>query len=367
MTLLFKPYDLAGLQLSNRIVMAPMTRARAVTNVPDDQTALYYAQRATAGLIITEGVPISMEGQGYLFNPSLYTEEQEDGWRKVTTAVHEQGGKIFAQLWHVGRASHTSLQPGGATPVSSTSSRAENSFSYVFGDDGKPTNIQTSKPRALETDEVPRVTRDFVTAARMAIRAGFDGVELHGANGYIFDQFINGAVNDRTDRYGGSIENRLRFLLETIDAVSEAVGRSRVGVRISPFGRLNDMRPFEDEAETWLAASSELNERKLAYVHLSDQNTLGLTGIPAGFAESFRGDFHGTLIAAGGFERENGEEALQHGHLSLIAIGRPFIANPDLVARLNNGWPLAVADKDTYYGQEGARFYTDYPTYAPSR
>jgi 2,4-dienoyl-CoA reductase-like NADH-dependent reductase (Old Yellow Enzyme family) len=367
MTLIFEPYDLAGITLSNRIVMAPMTRARAFNDTPDDQTALYYAQRAGAGLIVSEGAPISREGQGYLFNPSLYSREQAEGWKKVTAAVHEKGGKIFAQLWHVGRVSHVSLQPDGGAPVSSTSARAENSNAYAYGDDGKPQNVPTSTPRALETDEIARVTRDFVAAARLAIEAGFDGVELHGANGYIFEQFINGAVNDRTDRYGGSIANRLRFLLETVDAVSDAIGGNRVGVRISPFGRLNDMRPFADEAETWLAVARELDARQLAYVHLSDQITMGLEGIPADFAETFCGLYHGTLIAAGGFDRDTGEEALQMGHLSLIGMGRPFISNPDLIDRLKNGWPLAEPDRETFYGQWGARGYTDYPIYEPNR
>ncbi|EUB99267.1 12-oxophytodienoate reductase [Rhizobium sp. CF080] len=367
MTLLFEPYDLAGLPLANRIVMAPMTRARALDNIPDDQTALYYAQRANAGLIVSEGAPISKEGQGYLFNPSLYTKEQAEGWRKVTAAVHEKGGKIFAQLWHVGRVSHVFLQPDGGAPVSSTSTRAENSQAYAFGEDGKPQNVRTSTPRALQTDEIARVSHDFVAAARLAIEAGFDGIEIHGANGYIFEQFINGAVNDRTDRYGGSIENRLRFLLETVDAVCGAIGSNRVSVRISPFGRLNDMRPYADEAETWLSVARELDARKLAYVHLSDQITMGLEGIPADFPENFCRLYHGTLIAAGGFDRDTGEEALQKGHLSLIGIGRPFISNPDLVERLKNGWPLAEPDRETLYGQWGARGYTDYPTYQAER
>lgn len=366
MSPLFQPYDLSGLQLANRIVMAPMTRARAQNDTPDDLTALYYAQRASAGLIITEGVPISIEGRGYMFNPGLYTPEQAKGWREVTDAVHRAGGKIFAQLWHVGRISHVSLQKDGSAPVSSTSTRADGAKAFTLDESGKPANVPVSEPRALLTEEVARVTKDFVTAAKMAIDAGFDGVELHGANGYLFDQFINGAVNDRTDRYGGSIENRLRFLLETADAVSTAIGSNRLGVRISPFGRLNDMRPFADEAETWLQTARELDVRNLAYVHLSDQLTMGLEGIPDGFAARFCERFRGTLIAAGGFDREKAEEALSQGHLSLIGMGRPFIANPDLVERLENGWPLAEPDRETFYGLWGARGYTDYPTYQDS-
>ncbi|TCQ97183.1 alkene reductase [Neorhizobium sp. JUb45] len=367
MTSLFEPYDLAGLRLSNRILMAPMTRARAMNDTPDELTALYYSQRAGAGLIVSEGAPISIEGRGYLFNPGLYTPEQAKGWRTVTDAVHAAGGRIFAQLWHVGRVSHTSLQKDGAAPVSSTSARAENSNAFTYDADGNPANVPASMPRAIETAEVARVTQDFVRAARMAIDAGFDGVELHGANGYLFDQFINGAVNDRTDKYGGSIDNRLRFLLETMDAVSDAVGGNRVGVRISPFGRLYDMRPFDDEAETWLCLAEELNFRKPAYVHLSDQLTMGLPGIPDGFAASFCDGFRGTLIAAGGFDREKGEKAIAEGHLSLIAIGKDFISNPDLVERMKNGWPLAEPDRATFYGQWGEKGYTDYPSYKPGK
>jgi 2,4-dienoyl-CoA reductase-like NADH-dependent reductase (Old Yellow Enzyme family) len=362
-TLLFEPYDLSGLTLANRVVMAPMTRARSPDGIPDEQTALYYAQRAGAGLIVSEGAPVSQEGQGYLFNPGLYTTEQVAGWQRVTAAVHARGGKIYAQLWHVGRVSHTSLQPHQVPPISSTSTRAEHSCAYAYGEAGMPENIPASAPRALDTEEVDRVTWDFARSARLAIEAGFDGVELHAANGYLFDQFINGAVNDRKDRYGGSIQNRLRFILETLDAVSVAVGKQRTGLRISPFGRLNDMLPYADEAETWIALAKEIDARDIAYVHLSDQITMGTEGIPAGFSESFCSGFHGTLIAAGGFERETAEEALRRGHLSLIGMGRPFIANPDLVERLKNGWPLAEADRGTFYGLWGARGYTDYPPY----
>jgi 2,4-dienoyl-CoA reductase-like NADH-dependent reductase (Old Yellow Enzyme family) len=366
MSPLFEPYDLAGLRLRNRIVMAPMTRARAQNNTPDALTALYYSQRASAGLIVSEGSPISVEGRGYLFNPGLYSSEQARGWRKVTDAVHATGGRIFAQLWHVGRVSHTSLQQGGAAPVSSTAKRAENAGSFAYDENGEPATLPASKPRALETAEVARVTQDFVKAARVAIDAGFDGVELHGANGYLFDQFLNGAVNDRNDQYGGPIENRLRFLLETADVVSAEIGGNRLGIRISPFGRLYDMLPYDDEAATWLQLAVELDRRTLAYVHLSDQLTMGQQGIPEGFAASFCGRYRGTLIAAGGFDRAKGEQALADGHLDLIAMGRPFISNPDLVERLKNEWPLAQPDRATFYGEFGPKGYTDYPAYLPA-
>ncbi|MCB8874502.1 alkene reductase [Acidisoma silvae] len=363
MSLLFEPFDLAGLPLANRVVMAPMTRARATTTIPDDLTVLYYSQRASAGLIISEGAPISQEGCGYLFNPGLYTLEQAAGWRRVTDAVHAKGGRIFAQLWHVGRMSHTSLQPAGQPPVSSTAVAAENCKAYGLTDSGDPGMVPATLPRALETADVGRVTQDFVKAARLAIDAGFDGVELHGANGYLFEQFINGDLNNRTDRYGGSIANRLRFMLETLDAIAAELGSNRVAVRISPFGRLYDMRPYDDETATWVTLAAELDRRNLAYVHLSDQLTIGAEKMPEDFPASFRRSYRGTLIAAGGFSRDTAETALDTGDLTLIAFGRPFIANPDLVDRLRNGWPLATPDRATFYGNAGEAGYTDYPTF----
>jgi N-ethylmaleimide reductase len=363
MTKLFKPYDLAGLPLRNRIVMAPMTRARAANNTPDAATALYYRQRASAGLIITEGAPISEEGRGYLFTPGIYNSEQVTGWRRVTDEVHEVGGKIFIQLWHVGRVSHTSLQPQSNKPVSSSVIRATTSHAFAYNEKGEPGNVPTSEPQALSLLQIKRVTADFVRAARLAMDAKFDGVEIHGANGYLFEQFINSSANDRTDEYGGSIDNRLRFLLETVDAMTSAIGGKHVGVRISPFGRLSDMTSFPDEAETWLALAQEFSERTLAYVHLSDQLTLGATRIPAGFPQTFRQNFTGTLMAAGGFNKETGEAALQSGELDLVAIGRPFIANPDLVERFKNDWPLTADDKASYYGLT-ERGYTDFQPYA---
>ena len=366
MSMLFTPYNLSGLTLKNRVVMAPMTRARAETTVPDDLTVLYYQQRAGAGLIITEGVPVSIQGRGYLFNPGLYTQEQVEGWKRVNAAVHQEQGCIFAQLWHVGRVSHTSLQPNGEAPVSSSAKLAANSNAYSYDENHQPGPVQASKPRALSVTEIADIKADFVRAAARAMEAGFDGIEIHGANGYLFEQFINPTVNDRTDEYGGSIENRIRLLLETIDAVASEIGRDKVGVRISPFGRLFDMAPFEDEAETWVTVAAELQKRNIAYVHLSDQLTIGAERMPEGFAKNFRESYRGTLMAAGGFDRDSAEAALEAGELDLIAFGRPFIANPDLVERMKNGWPLAVPDRETFYGNSGEKGYVDYPFYNPA-
>ncbi|MVV49910.1 alkene reductase [Pseudomonas sp. PB120] len=365
MNTLFKPYNLAGTELANRVVMAPMTRARALDDVPDEHTVTYYEQRASAGLIISEGIPISREGCGYLFNPGLYSDEQTEAWRRVTDAVHAKGGRIFAQLWHVGRVSHVSLQPGGAAPVSAVATVAARSNAYAWVEKDKPGPVQASIPRALSTAEVHRVSADFVSAARRAMDAGFDGIELHGANGYLFEQFLNGALNTRQDAYGGSIANRQRFLLETLDALAAEIGTARVGVRLSPFGRLFDMHPYAEETDTWLSLASALNERDLAYVHLSDQLTIGAEAIPKGFASEFRQAYRGTLIAAGGFTRELAEAVLEVGDLDLIAFGRPFIANPDLVERMQNDWPLAEGDRTTFYGINGSptNGYTDYPAY----
>jgi N-ethylmaleimide reductase len=362
---LFDPYELGPIHLANRIVMAPMTRSRArnAELAPDADTALYYAQRASAGLIVTEGSPITVQGRGWAFTPGIHTPEQIAGWRIVTDAVHARGGVIFAQIWHVGRANHISLQKNRQVPVSSVNVQAKGVVSFSFDEAGNPAFMPQSEPRALEAGEMLSVTEDFVQAARNGRIANMDGVELHAANGYLFEQFINGALNTRRDQYGGaSIANRLRFTLETVDAVAAEIGSERTGIRLSPFGRYNDMHPFGDEEETWLTLAGELTSRKLAYVHISDQETLGEQAIPAGFVDQFRRAYTGTLILAGGFSGETGQAALDAGRADLIAIGRPFISNPDLVERLRNGWPLVTEDRATFY-QGGRAGYVDYPTF----
>ncbi|PQZ67655.1 alkene reductase [Achromobacter sp. MYb9] len=366
MSKLFTPYDLSGLQLANRVVMAPMTRTRTPENIPDDLTALYYAQRASAGLIITEGLPVSEEGRGYLYTPGLYTDEQVQGWRKVTDAVHEKGGKIFAQLWHVGRLSHYSTQPGNGAPVSSGEVPATSTMVYAWVEPGKEGPVLPSKPRALSTDEVGRVIQDFVASARCAMDAGFDGVEVMAANAFLFDQFLSSAMNTRTDKYGGSIANRQRFLLETLDALADEIGGEKVGVRVSPFGRIYDMEAFEGEEEAWASMAAALNDRTLAFVHLNYQTTISAAGTPAGFGAAFRKAYQGTLIGAGGFTKDLADAELAKGELDLIAFGTAYIANPDLVERMKNGWPLAEADRSTFYGVIGAKGYTDYPTFESS-
>lgn len=357
MNTLFTPHALPTLELPNRIVMAPMTRSRAVMESPDNATAEYYAQRASAGLIITEGTVISPEARGYLWTPGIYTTGQIAGWKKVTERVHASGGRIFSQLWHVGRMSHTSLQPEGQLPVSSVGSQSLNWPVFAWDENGNPARVTASPARQLTVDEIRRITEEFVLAARSAQEAGFDGVELHAASGYLFDQFINGGINTRSDSYGGAqTHHRLRFLLETVDAVIAATGRERVGVRISPESRIHDAPAYDDEFNTFVTLAKALSSRGIAYLHISEMDT------SQRILDAIRQAFSGTLILAGDYTREKALATLEGGGADLIAFGRPFIGNPDLVERFRNDWPLTVADRETYYGG-GERGYTDFPTY----
>ena len=280
MSPLFTPFDLSGLELPNRIFMAPLTRSRGPHDAATDLVALYYTQRATAGLIVSEGSPISQEGQGYFYNPGIFTAEQIAGWRLVTDSVHAVGGRMFLQLWHVGRISHISNQPNNGAPVSSTD-KAANAMAFGRDANGNVGFVPASKPRALATDEVARVVNDFVQAARNAMEAGFDGVELHAANGYLFDQFLNPHINDRTDRYAAAtIDGRMRFTLEVVDAVSAAIGAHKVGIRLTPYGVIGDVPMFDDAEETYVALGKALGERGTAYFHVMDQT--GFFNTPAG-------------------------------------------------------------------------------------
>lgn len=360
---LFETFDLKSLPLKNRTVMAPMTRCRAGEgDVPTFLMASYYAQRASAGLIITEGVPVSPRGRGYLWTPGLYTPEQIEGWKIVTRGVHDAGGAIFTQLWHVGRVSHTSLQPDGGAPEAPTDEQPEDASCFAYDENGNPGNVQTSRPRALGVEDIARVRDEFVQAARNAREAGMDGVEIHGANGYLFDEFLNSVVNSRNDAYGGSPENRCRFLLEVVDVVAEAIGVGRTGVRISPNGRFNAMPEDPEMEPTFLYLAAELERRGVAYLHINDQATFGMPAIPEGLIPKIRAAFHGPIILCGGYDRPRAEQAIDEGVADLVAFGVPFIANPDLPARLQNGWPLNEADRDSFYGG-GEKGYTDYPFY----
>ena len=352
---LFDPYQLGPLTLPNRVVMAPLTRNRAVAGmVSNPLAAEYYGQRASAGLLITEASQVSQQGQGYHGTPGIYSSEQIAGWRKVTDAVHARGGRIFIQLWHVGRISHTSLQPDGAAPVAPSAIRA-NTKTFV---DGKV--IDVSEPRALERDEIPGIIDAFRRGAANARAAGFDGVEIHGANGYLLDQFAKDGTNKRTDSYGGSIENRARLMLEVASAVAGEIGADRTGIRISPVTPANDVsdsnpQPLFDHIV------DGLNAEKLVFIHVVE----GATGGPRDIAPfdygSLRKRFSGAYIANNGYDLALANKVLDANEADLIAFGRPYISNPDLVERLKAGAPLNELDRATLYGG-GAKGYTDYPT-----
>lgn len=354
-TMLFEPCTLGDITLSNRIVMAPLTRNRAAEGlVPGPHTATYYAQRATAGLIISEASQISQQGQGYQDTPGIYTADQITGWRVVTDAVHAAGGKIFLQLWHVGRISHVDLQKDGAAPVAPSAIPAKGK-TFVHGG-----FVDVSAPRALELDEIPGIIADYRKAAANAIAAGFDGVEIHGANGYLLDQFAKDGANHRTDAYGGSVENRARLMLEVAAAVVAEIGAGRTGIRLSPVSPANGISCSDPQAQFDYIVRA-LDALGLVYLHMVEGATGGARDhAPFDYA-AVRAAFRNSYIANNGYDLPLATQALAQGKADLIAFGRPFIANPDLVARLKTGAPLAELDRATMYGG-GAKGYTDYPT-----
>jgi len=355
---LFLPAPLGPLQLKNRIVMAPMTRNRSLGNVPQGAAATYYGQRAGAGLIVTEGTSPSPNGLGYTRIPGLFAPEQIKGWQSVTEAVHRRGGHIFAQLMHTGRIGHAANLPKGAEVLGPM---AEAASGDIWTDTAglRPHPV----PRAMTEADLQQVITEYVMAARNAREAGFDGVELHAANGYLLEQFLNPKVNRRGDGWGGSLENRARLLLETAQAAAKAIGADRVGVRLSPFGVFNDMPPYAGvEADyTWLAG--KLSALGLVYLHLVDHSSMGAPAVPDNTKAALRKAFPGCLILSGGYDRDRAEADLAAERADLIAFGRPFIANPDLVARLQQGAPLAEPDPATFY-TSGEAGYTDYPALA---
>ncbi|HEX8144564.1 MAG TPA: alkene reductase [Pyrinomonadaceae bacterium] len=354
---LFAPIKVGPYELPNRIVMSPMTRSRAgAGNAPTDLTATYYAQRATAGLIVTEATQVSPQGIGYPNTPGIHTAEQVSRWRVVTQAVHKAGGKIFLQLWHVGRISHPSMQEGGALPVapSAIAPRGE-----VFTGAGMKPFVT---PRALLTEEIPGIVEQFRVGAANALKAGFDGVEIHGANGYLIDQFLEDSTNKRTDLYGGAVENRARFLLEVTEAVVGVWGDGRVGVRLSPGGTFNSMHD-SDPASTFGYAAQALNRFPLAYLHVvepSDPQQYLLNGAQVSATRHLRSLFEGTLITAQGYNFETANAVLARGEADLVGFGVLFLANPDLPARFALGAPLNEPDPETFYGGD-EHGYTDYP------
>jgi N-ethylmaleimide reductase len=352
---LFSPVQMGPYQLANRIVMAPLTRNRAQAHdVPSALAAEYYAQRSGAGLIIAEATQISPQGKGYAFTPGIYSAEQVEAWKTITAAVHAKGSKIFLQLWHVGRISHPTLQPEGALPVAPSAIKPEGK---TFTEAGW---LTMETPRALELAELPAIVEQYRIAAKNAMAAGFDGVEIHAANGYLLDQFLRDKTNQRTDAYGGSIENRARLLLEVTQAITEEIGGERTGIRLSPISPANDCGDSNPQA-LFTYVVEQLDRFNLVYLHLVEGATGGPREVENGFdLQVLRKLFKGTYIANNGYDLALANTVLAQGQADLIAFGRPFIANPDLVERLKLGAPLNVMNPKTLYGG-GAEGYIDYP------
>lgn len=355
---LFSPTEIGAINVANRIAMAPLTRSRAGTDGVHTPLAIqYYAQRASAGLIVTEATNISRQGRGYAFTPGIYTDAQVAAWKRVTDAVHQAGGKIVCQLWHVGRISHVDLQENGAAPVAPSAIRAGE---LIFLE--SRTQAQPSMPRALETDEIPGLVEDYKHAARCAKEAGFDGVEVHSANCYLLEQFLRDSTNHRTDQYGGSVENRARFPIEVITAVSEIWGADRVGVRLSPLTRSAGDTPLDSDPQgTYGYYAQQLGKLGLAYVHCIEGQTRGDNAAGAFDFKALHAAFGGKYIANNSYDRQLAINAIASGHADMVAFGRPFIGNPDLVERLRRHAPLTEPNHATFYGG-GAEGYTDYST-----
>ncbi|RPI05460.1 MAG: alkene reductase [Ignavibacteriae bacterium] len=355
---LLQPYTLGNIGLKNRIVMAPMTRSRAISNIPNELMAEFYAQRAAAGLIITEGTSPSPNGLGYARIPGIFTGVQVEGWKKITTAVHAKGGKIFVQLMHTGRISHSANMIESAKIISSSAVKpAGQMWTDAQGLQDFPI------PTAMTGEDINRTKQEYIIAAANAIKAGFDGLELHGANGYLLEQFLSPVSNIRNDAYAGSIENRCRFVLEVIEGAMEAIGKERVGLRLSPYGVASDMPHYPEIDSTYKYLVEQLNRLEILYIHVVDHSDMGAPEVPLEIKRVIRERFQGTIILSGGYTKERAERELQGGLADLIAFGRPFIGNPDLVERFANIWPVSKElDMATFYSP-GEKGYTDYPKY----
>lgn len=358
MTKLFFPATLGTLTLQNHLVMSPLTRNRATGNIPNELMAEYYAQRGSAGLIITEGASPSANGLGYPRIPGIFSAAQVAGWKGVTTAVHAKGAKIFVQFMHCGRIAHPLNLPAGARVLGPSAIAAAGDI-YTDAEGMK----QNAKPQAMTEADIKTAVDEYVQAAKNAVAAGFDGVELHGANGYLLEQFIRPSSNQRTDQYGGPIENRARFPLEVVDAVIKAIGKDKVGIRLSPYGVFNDMPLYDAMDADYTYLAQQLNARGLVYVHLVDHSPMGAPKVPDSIKQMFRNVYKGNLILSGGYDAKRAEKDLAENKCDLIAVGRGFLANPDLVARWKTGAVENAVDMDTFY-TPGPKGYTDYPTLA---
>ncbi|MEQ1673701.1 MAG: alkene reductase [Candidatus Nitrotoga sp.] len=356
MSLLFSKTTLSSLPLQNYLVMSPMTRNRAIGNIPNELMAQYYGQRASAGLIITEGTSPSPNGLGYPRIPGAFSAAQVTGWKLVTAAVHAKGGKIFMQLMHCGRISHTLNLPEGARVIAPSAVAAAGEM-YTDAEGMKPHPM----PQAMSEADIKVAIEEYAQAARNAVAAGFDGVELHGANGYLIEQFIRPNTNIRTDNYGGTTENRARFMCEAVAAAIAAIGKDKVGIRLSPFGVFNDMPLYAAMENDYAYLAQKLNTLGLAYIHLVDHSSMGAPIVPDSMKATFRSVFKGKLILSGGYDAARAESDLAAGKADLIAVGKLFLANPDLVARWKTGAALNAFDMNTFYTAD-AKGYTDYPT-----
>jgi N-ethylmaleimide reductase len=355
---LFSPYRLGNIELKSRIVMSPMTRSRAINNIPNDLLSEYYRQRSGAGLIITEGTSPSPNGLGYSRIPGIFSKEQVEGWKKVTDAVHKGNAKIFVQLMHTGRIGHPLNLPEGAEIIAPSAVKAAG---QIWTDSQQLQDYQT--PRAMTIDDLVHTRNEYVTAAKNAISVGFDGVELHAANGYLLEQFLSPFSNVRNDNYGGSIETRMRFVLEVVKAVADAIGKGKTGIRLSPYGVASDMAQYPEIDATYKHLAEKLNNMGIAYIHLVDHSAMGAPPVSPVLKKELRKIFKNTLILSGGYNDERAETDLKSGHADLIAFGRPFINNPDLPDRLANSWPLSEnLDMATFYTPD-SKGYTDYPVY----
>lgn len=354
--LLFSSYLLGNIKLKNRIVMAPMTRSRAINNIPNELMAAYYGVRAEAGLIITEGTAPSPDGLGYARIPGLFNEAQVKAWKKITDAVHANGGKMFVQLMHTGRIGHALNLPDEGIVRGVSAVAAANTQMHTDEEGMQPLPV----PKEISIHEIDMLIDEFVQSAQYAIEAGFDGVELHGANGYLLDQFLNSASNHRTDKYGGSPENRNRFVLEVTKAVADTIGEHKTGIRLSPYGAFNDMRADENTEQQYIQLAAGLKEIGIAYIHTVDHSSMGAPAVPQSVKDGVRNAFGGTIILSGGYDAARAEAELEEDKGELVAFGRPFISNPDLVKRIALGAELVQPDFSTFY-TPGEKGYIDYP------
>jgi N-ethylmaleimide reductase len=355
---LFTPKKVGSVELENRVIMAPMTRSRAIGNVPNELMAKYYKQRSGAGLIITEGTSPSPNGLGYARIPGIYSKQQVEGWKKITSAVHKGGGKIFVQLMHTGRISHLLNMPEGAQILAPSAVKAAGQMMI----DSKMLQ-DFPVPKEMTVEDLLHTKTEFVTAAKNALDAGFDGVELHGANGYLLEQFLSPVSNIRRDNYGGSIENRIRFVIEVVTAIAKAIGKGKTAIRLSPYGVACDMPHYPEIDATYKYLSKKLNDLGIAYIHLVDHSAMGAPIVPMEIKKLIRNTFKNTIILSGGYDRERAEADIQSGLCDLVAFGRPFINNPDLVERFKNNWALSKDLNMNLFYTFDENGYTDYPLY----